>query len=53
MLLAQAIDVVRSGAELVGGWAASCAHVLIFGVIFPAGVVSLSVRNDVPLQPRG
>jgi ABC-type nitrate/sulfonate/bicarbonate transport system substrate-binding protein len=51
-LVGKTIDITQSGADLVGAAAAAGAEVVIVGTSLPANVLSISVRNDVPVPSR-
>lgn len=54
-LVGKTIDVAQGGSDLVGAAVVAGADVVIVGTSLPANVLSISVRNDVPLpnQPKG
>ena len=54
-LVGKTIDVALGGSDLVGAAVVAGADVVIVGTSLPANVLSISVRNDVPLpsQPKG
>lgn len=54
-LVGKTIDFTQGGADLVGAAVVAGADVVIVGTSLPANVLSISVRNDVPLpnQPKG
>ena len=51
-LVGKTIDITQSGADLVGTAVAAGAEVVIVGTSLPANVLSISVRNDVPVPSR-
>ena len=51
-LVGKTIDITQSGADLVGAAVASGAEVVIVGTSMPANILSISVRNDVPMPSR-
>jgi NitT/TauT family transport system substrate-binding protein len=51
-LIGKTIDIAQGGADLVGAAAVAGAEVVIVGTSMPASVLSVSVRNDVPLPSR-
>ena len=51
-LVGKTIDITQSGADLVGAAIAAGAQVVIVGTSLPANVLSISVRNDVPMPSR-
>ena len=51
-LVGKTIDIAQGGADLVGAAAVAGAEVVIVGTSMPASVLSISVRNDVPLPSR-
>jgi ABC-type nitrate/sulfonate/bicarbonate transport system substrate-binding protein len=51
-LIGKTIDVVQGGADLTAGAVLAGGDVRIVGLSLPANVLSVSVRNDVPLPNR-
>jgi NitT/TauT family transport system substrate-binding protein len=51
-LVGKTIDITQSGADLVGAAVVSGAEVVVVGTSLPANILSISVRNDVPLPSR-
>ena len=51
-LVGKTIDITQSGADLVGAAVVSGAEVVIVGTSMPANILSISVRNDVPMPSR-
>jgi len=51
-LVGKSIDFTHSGADLVGAAVVAGAEVVIVGTSLPANVLSISVRNDVPMPSR-
>jgi ABC-type nitrate/sulfonate/bicarbonate transport system substrate-binding protein len=51
-LVGKTIDITQTGADLVGAAVVAGAEVVIVGTSMPANVLSISVRNDVPMPSR-
>jgi NitT/TauT family transport system substrate-binding protein len=51
-LVGKTIDITQGGADLVGAAVAAGAEVVIVGTSLPANILSISVRNDVPMPSR-
>jgi NitT/TauT family transport system substrate-binding protein len=51
-LVGKTIDIAQGGADLVGAAVAAGAEVVIVGTSLPANILSISVRNDVPMPSR-
>src|SRR5262245_20438073 len=51
-LVGKTIDFTQGGADLVGAAVVAGAEVVIVGTSLPANVLSISVRNDVPMPNR-
>jgi NitT/TauT family transport system substrate-binding protein len=51
-LVGKTIDIAQGGADLVGAAVVAGADVVIVGTSLPANVLSISVRNDVPMPHR-
>jgi NitT/TauT family transport system substrate-binding protein len=51
-LVGKTIDFTQGGADLVGAAVVAGADVVIVGTSLPANVLSISVRNDVPMPSR-
>ena len=51
-LVGKTIDFTQGGADLVGAAVVAGAEVVIVGTSLPANVLSISVRNDVPMPSR-
>lgn len=52
-LIGNTIDVTQGAADLVGAAVTAGAEVVVVGTSLPANVLSISVRNDVPMPSRG